>query len=254
MQIWFHTYGCGYAPPGWSFYSPAYTNRLYVVLGGSAYFQGPDGEVPLKKDHLYLFPHRLPFRAHQDEHNRFNHLFFDFMSTPPLMSETLVELPVQPDTLIGHTVSALILSVLPRGQRSPEDDALVRSYFLNLLRLVLKESGSQALSDPRLIPTLTCIHDHFGESLTDTQLSELAHMEKNHFIRVFRKTIGMTPYQYLRQYRLNRAAALIAAGTTVGEAAMICGFENASSLSHAMKKSRGVSPTQLTGRIDPLSE
>ena len=254
METWFVTYGCGYAPPGWNIHHHAYTNRLYVVLDGSACFLSPEGERPLKKGHLYLFPHRLPFQVRQDEANRLKHLYFDFVLTPPLMGNSLIEMPIEEDSLIGHTVSSLLLAVRPRSKRTDEDEELVKSYFMNLLRLVLRENKEQPLSDSRLLPVLTCIHEQLSESLTDTSLAELAHMEKNHFIRVFRRATGITPYQYLRQYRLNRAASLISAGVTVTEAAHLCGFENASSLSHAMKRSRDISPSKLIAHIDSMTK
>ena len=253
METWFITYGCTYAPPGWKLNQTAYTNRLYVVLDGSACFLGSDGKIPLKKGYLYLFPHKLPFRVEQDEENRLKHLYFDFVLTPPLMRNTLIEMPIEPESLIGHTVSALLLAVRPRGERTEEDEALVKAYFMNLLSLVFRESKEQPLSDPRLLPVLTCIHERLAEPLTDTLLADIAHMEKNHFIRVFRRTIGITPYQYLRQYRLNRAASLISAGVTVSEAAQLCSFENTSSLSHAMKKSRHISPSALASHLESSS-
>ncbi len=244
MDVWFHTYGCNYAPPGWMIRSLPYTNRLYYVLDGSGFFLAPQGEIPLMKGRLYLFPHRLPFRVRQDENDRLNHMFFDFMLSPPLTGEAFTELTVPPGSAMDHLVRSLMLAL----KESPQDDALIRHCFLALLHLVLRENH-ELPTDARLTAALSRIHDGFSEEISDGELAALSHMEKNHFIRVFRRETGITPYQYLKEYRLNRATTLIAEGMPVGEAARLCGFESGSSLSHAMKKCRGMSPTMLAGHL-----
>ena len=249
MDVWFHGYNCLLAPSNWSILPFACTNRLYVVLGGHACFLSEAGELPLRKEHLYLFPHRLPFRVRQDANDRINHLYFDFVLTPPLTGDQVIELPLERDSIIGHTVAAILLAVKPYAQRTSADETLVRRYFLNLLQLVLEQSGTRPLADERLTPVLRCMHERFAQPLSDADFCRMAHLEKNHFIRVFKRAMGMTPYQYLREYRLNRATVLIEQGTTVSEAAVLCGFESAASLSHAMRRSRGLSPTAAAGRM-----
>ena len=126
-------------------------------------------------------------------------------------------------------------------------EELVTAYFQCLLRLALEEAPFLAPGDERLAPALECIHRRFGEKLTLETLAALTHLEKNHFIRVFRRAMGITPYQYLRQVRLNRAASLLRRGQSVSGAAAACGFESAAALSHAMRKSRNVSPEEIRG-------
>lgn len=246
MDIWFSTYGCGYAPPGWKISHLSYTNRLYVVLGGTAYFIDGNEERRLLTDRVYLFPHRLPFQVRQDENDRINHLYFDFVITPPLLGEELIEIPLIPGSLMDLTVQCL-MHTTERGNRVLEP--IMRGYFENLLRLIIQRTPHLWPSDQRLSEVFRCMHEQFSQPLTDEKLAQMVHLEKNHFIRVFKRASGMTPYQYLREYRLNRAVAVLQNGASVEEAAISCGYENAASLSHAMKKSRGVNPSDLINRI-----
>jgi len=242
VDFWFYGYGKKQAPRDWHFKNLPYTNRLYVVLGGTAFFVGPQGERPLLKDHLYLFPHRLPFQARQNSEDRINHLFFDFVITPPLLGDELIEIPLEENTLLWHNIRCLLMTV---GQENTA--SLVRGYFENLMQLLLWLHPELHLRDARMSEVFGYMHEHFGEPLTDGLLAQLVHMETNHFIRVFRQATGITPYQYLREYRLNRAAALIRDGASVQEAALRCGYESTASLSHAMRKSRGISPAACRG-------
>lgn len=235
MDIWFYTYGNGYAPPGWHIRSLPYTNRLYVIESGTAYFLAPDGEKLLEPGRVYLFPHSLPFRVRQDESDRVRHLYFDFAVAPPLTCESLIELPLEPGTLMALTVECLRMAVdMPNGER------LVRGYFENLMSLILEKSGASAPVDARLTPVLRFIHENYQSHISDSQLATLAHMEKNYMIRVFHRAIGMTPYQYLRQHRLNRATSLIKNGATLYSAAAQCGYESGTALAHALRSARGL--------------
>ena len=212
-----------------------------MIYGGRGAFLSEEGPVPLLPGRVYLFPHRLPFRVTQDPEQPVDHLYFDFTLSPPLTGSRLAEIPFSPDSLMGRTVSCLETAVERGGEE------LVTAYFRCLLRLALEEAPFLAPGDERLAPALECIHRRFGEKLTLETLAALTHLEKNHFIRVFRRAMGITPYQYLRQVRLNRAASLLRRGQSVSGAAAACGFESAAALSHAMRKSRNVSPEEIRG-------
>lgn len=241
MDARFYTFGRGLAPRQWRLNALPYTNRLYVIYGGRGAFLSEEGPVPLRPGWVYLFPHRLPFRVTQDPEQPVDHLYFDFTLSPPLTGSRLAEIPFSPDSLMGRTVSCLETAVERGGEE------LVTAYFWCLLRLALEEAPFLAPGDQRLAPALECIHRRFGEKLTLETLAALTHLEKNHFIRVFRRAMGITPYQYLRQVRLNRAASLLRRGQSVSGAAAACGFESAAALSHAMRKSRSVSPGEIRG-------
>ncbi|MBQ2977177.1 MAG: helix-turn-helix transcriptional regulator [Clostridia bacterium] len=245
MDIWFSTFGKGYAPPGWHINHFKYVNRIYVILSGTAYFLYPDKEIKLIPGYLYLFPHRLPFRVRQDESDPVNHLYFDFVITPPFVGDSLIEIPLASDSLIDHTVQCLLMTMdQPQGERM----RLIKGYFESLVRLILIKNENLQWEESRLSEVFRCIHEEYNRTLTDADLANLVHLDKNYFIRMFKKAVGLTPYQYLREYRLNRAVVKLQGGMSVEQAAVECGYESAFSLSHAMKKSRGISPSSLKER------
>lgn len=56
----------------------------------------------------------------------------------------------------------------------------------------------------------------------------------SYFIRRFKRVMCVTPYVYLRTYRLMRARELLADGASLERAALEVGYENASSLRRAL--------------------
>ena len=61
-------------------------------------------------------------------------------------------------------------------------------------------------------------------------------------IRVFQRVLGVTPYAYLVQLRVNRARDLLHQGVNVSEVAYSCGFSDQSHLTRVFKKAVGVPP------------
>ena len=64
-------------------------------------------------------------------------------------------------------------------------------------------------------------------------------------IRLFKRTIGMTPHAYVLQLRLDAARRCLAAGSAIGDTAVAAGFYDQSSLTHHFKRSYGLTPLQF---------
>ena len=70
-----------------------------------------------------------------------------------------------------------------------------------------------------------------------------------HFLRVFRKAIGVTPHQYLLRLRLREAARLLARSPmSVTEVALEVGFQDLSNFVRTFKRAAGASPARFSKR------
>lgn len=90
------------------------------------------------------------------------------------------------------------------------------------------------------------MHDDLSEALGIEQMAREAGMSVFHFFRAFRSVHATTPHQYRNKLRLEKAAGMLRANDAgVAEAALRCGFADASSFSKAFKKHFGVPPSAL---------
>lgn len=87
------------------------------------------------------------------------------------------------------------------------------------------------------------IDSNYTESITIEQIARIAGMSEYHFFRLFKQTIGCTPYQYVLSNRLNKASQLLKADYQVSDVAVLMGFSDIHSFSKAFKKQFGISPT-----------
>ena len=92
---------------------------------------------------------------------------------------------------------------------------------------------------------LQYIHDSFAEELNTAKIAESASISESECLRCFRATIGTTPIQYVRKYRIQRAAQLLA-GTReqIADIATQCGFQDISYFTKTFREIMGVVPTE----------
>jgi len=88
------------------------------------------------------------------------------------------------------------------------------------------------------------IHEHAGQPLTLTELSELAGLSIWRFATVFRQQVGISPHRYICRLRVEKAQALIREGVPAATAASEAGFYDQSHLSRHFKTICGMTPGQ----------
>lgn len=152
-------------------------------------------------------------------------------------------LPAQRNTL-PHTV----LLEAQSNQRDPLDlEEQVMGFIAAAVRTLSgTASAPQRLSaqDARRVSrALRHIEEHSGEALDLDRLASIAATSKFHFLRIFRRAVGLTPYQFLLNTRLRHAALrLLASPDAVSEIAFDSGFGDLSTFNSAFRTRFGTNP------------
>ncbi len=97
----------------------------------------------------------------------------------------------------------------------------------------------------RLIEILRLIEDRPDEPLDLAGLASKAGLSKHHFLRVFRRFVGMTPYQYVLRARMARAARrLRTSNESVLSIALASGFGDLSTFNARFRATFGTTPSK----------
>ncbi|MEB3753997.1 AraC family transcriptional regulator [Acinetobacter sp. MD2(2019)] len=77
-----------------------------------------------------------------------------------------------------------------------------------------------------------------------TELSNLVGLSSWHFLRQFKRYVGLPPHGWLVQARLHKAKQLLKSEYSISSVALACGFSDQSHFSRHFKKAMGVTPAQ----------
>ena len=101
----------------------------------------------------------------------------------------------------------------------------------------------QAVFDSDLSAVLGLIHSRPEESWTVASLAEQANIGRSAFAARFTAAVGTPPLQYLTEYRMRKARALLR-DTDLGVKTIAAkvGYSNESAFSHAFRRASGMSP------------
>ena len=246
-------------------------SRLYYVTEGEAKIQFADGIYTLHLNHLYFIP---AFTRHSYICNsRFVHYYlhiyddhksdedwlelWDFPFEIPTgkwelqLFERLCEInphmslqKSDPSTYDNNLT--LMKSLMKNRQRAFCDKVESRGIVLQLLARLFKQAKSKIeTKDNRIVKSVLHIHRHIGETISLNTLAENACLSKDHFIRLFKSEMNMTPLQYINQKKIEKAQLLlITEALSVKEISFRLAFDDYSYFNRLFKKLTGMTPQE----------
>lgn len=147
-------------------------------------------------------------------------------------------------------VEQLIVSTFERA----EVDGLSSLFFDHVLgllvyKLALAKPGPAAaskLSSRQLKIALDFINDRLAEDIRLPDLASTVGLSVAEFSRRFRESLGVPPYTYLQQQRMNKAVALMVnePGLSVSEIGSQVGYVNLTIFSRSFQRFTGLPPSK----------
>lgn len=88
------------------------------------------------------------------------------------------------------------------------------------------------------------IQNNYSDSISIDDMIQNIHISKYHFIRLFHRIMGTTPYNYLTNYRINKSKLLLrTTNKSIAEISEECGFLDTSNFISQFKKNTNQKPT-----------
>lgn len=107
-----------------------------------------------------------------------------------------------------------------------------------------RPSGKALREEERIKVMLQYIQEHYASPLSTAAIARSAMVSESECLRCFRSVIGTPPVQYVKQFRLQKAAELLVSTSwSVSEIGAQCGYEDASYFTKTFREEKGVTPS-----------
>jgi len=232
-------YGNAVCGPEWVINEkvPLGFSRVYYVYNGEVAYRDEQLETYLKPGFLYIFPSASIYSMKQNINNPLNCTFMHIDFFPSILTE-LVEVPI-------HTMPALKYILLSIAESINANDIKLIHELAEVFKVYCKEHQLITSPDSKISKLLLYIAEHVKEMITVDELSKLAGYNVQYFVRLFKRNIGCSPYQYIINYRLNEARKLLKTDMPITQIAKMTGYSDIKSFSRSFKKKFGLSPSMF---------
>lgn len=149
-------------------------------------------------------------------------------------------------------------------------ELVIKAHLCNLWACLLEKVVPQNVKankqtmisqdETRVKSAIMYIEEHFHEQITLEDLADSIHVSKSECCRCFKRTLQLTPIEYLMKYRILQAANMLQRNDpkarSMSELAFSVGFNNASYFNKVFRQFLGCTPSEYKKRIknDPTKD
>ena len=115
---------------------------------------------------------------------------------------------------------------------------------------VCRTSRQEQVTAERMKQMLRFVEEHYTEELTVERIADSAALSESACLRSFRQLLATTPIQYVKQYRIEKAAELLlSTRMRTGEVGAECGFADTSYFTKTFREMKNCTPTEYRRRF-----
>ena len=223
-----------------------------VVTGFEIEYYLADAFSTMADDHTYqiLHDHIQIAKPGQIRYTRlpFTTLYLKFNAEGPLY-QTLMNAPEYFRCIHAQEVKALLKEIILLNDTAGQNELLLYSKFLALIHLILEDSRLSERFDKNNYQIVLNAKQYMEQNYSDNiKLSDIAasvNLSPNYFHTVFTSCCGISPHEYLTQYRIFKAKELLwSSDISISYISEICGFGCQQYMNQVFKKYLGTTPGQ----------
>ena len=124
--------------------------------------------------------------------------------------------------------------------------ALSKFYFV-LSEITPKLAKKEnIIFNPKIISSIQYIEQHYHDRITIEELATNVQMSVSRFFPFFKRELGVTPIDYINNYRISQAILLLIGhkSKSIEDIAELTGFESSAYFRRVFKKNTGISPRE----------
>lgn len=225
---------------------------MIYTIGGQGIVQTGDSILPLSCGNTVVIDCHMPHEYHTAQ-DKWDFLWIHFNGTSAGAFFDIL----YPDSVVGavnmqhpHGFENMISELINKANKNGVANSMDISSGLHLILNSIYLSELAAVSEKKELnhdvrKAIDFIDSNYASPITVDDMIKDIHISKYHFIRSFRRVMGITPYSYLTNHRINMSKTLLrSTDKTVSQIAEECGFRDTSNFITQFKKHTGQKPLQ----------
>lgn len=247
---------CGYAKcdPLHSFGPAVRPNYIiHFVLDGHGKYQVGDEVYELSAGQGFLIEPEVLTFYQADAKDPWTYLWIgfngekarEFMKDIGLNSQKLIFRSQHADKL-----KDIVIRMLKNNTYSVTSQFILEGLLYTFLSVLTQDieisfSSEKERENLYIRKAIEYIQNTYSNNIKVTDIASYVCINRSYLYTLFQKNIGMSPQEYLANYRLTRAAELLdVTDLPIGSVAMSCGYRDPLVFSKAFKGKKGMSPSQ----------
>ena len=222
---------------------------LYIWRGEACFYERDRRVVKVGTGELVFIPKGLTYKMqYTGEETTFvliNFELFEKAGEDLVLQDHITHIAQEEDVRWIANIMAKFETI--SASESPIAMFRRKELLYRLLALIYTENFQLTVEQqyPQITEGAHLLKQRYLENIPITKLAEVCNISVSSFRDLFHKEYGMSPVQYRKRLRINRARELLSEGScTVAEAAFASGFENIGYFCNCYKKITGETPSQ----------
>lgn len=217
-------------------YNPGYV-RVYKIQSGLVHYKDEKRNKILTPGQIYLLPSHITYEMElaNDE---------DFVCTwlhvnlDPIVLNGLIEITDENCPLANMTFTFIETLITENNA-----DHIGLEKCMDLFLYYCNKSKVIPPTSPLVLPILNYFAKDINTPISIKMIAEEQGYTAEHYIRIFKKDVGLTPLQYVINYKMSTACHLLREHYTITEVAELIGYRDIKTFERAFKKNYGKTPS-----------
>lgn len=226
-------------------YGPAVRHQwlIHYVVSGIGYFEINGKQYTLSSGNMFIIPPYVEIFYSADKEKPWSYIWIGF--------EVHGELPCKLEDVLYLPKAKGIFEAIKQSEALNDTrPAFLAARIWELFALIIENRPAEV----DIADTMRdIIHTEYIYGITISEIAESLNMNRSYLSVKFKEKYGVSPKQYLLEYRMNMAAILLQRGSRVKVAANSVGYSDMFVFSKAFKNYYGLSPLEYSKKHKKIS-